>query len=82
MSALKNLIDQSSLSEEEKQDFYSKLEHLDDFASKMLIELFEEDISWVEKLYKNYQEKKALFESQGKEAVEEMLDQEIEAFEV
>lgn len=52
------LIIKSGLSERQQFEFYSILENLKEGDLKNLLDVIEEDDSWVEKLYHNYENKK------------------------
>ena len=58
---LNTLILSSQLSSEESSEFISILSSIDDIDTTQLLELFQEDPSMVETIYKNYKEKSEAF---------------------
>lgn len=62
LEIIKDILSKSSLKEKEKKEFIELLYLARDEDLKILIELFSEDISWVEKIFNNFKLKKKALE--------------------
>lgn len=73
---IKELLVDSSLTEEEQKDFGALLSQSNDADLEPLVELFSDDPTWMRRLYDNYLSKKQAFALQDKELWEKILQDE------
>jgi len=74
---LKKIIRESSLSPDEQFEFILICKNLSEEDASSMLELFTNDSSWIEKMYKNYTEKYKAFELGGKGKMKKILDSEM-----
>ena len=78
LDQIKENIQSSNLSEEEKKEFADILVGVKEEDLSPIAGLFSEDLSWVRVLYDNYKAKKAAFANNDSAAVERILKEEEE----
>ena len=77
---LKDLIEKAPLNQEEKTEFIRICGGMGDEEKNGLIKLFQKDLTWIEKLYKNFKLKKDYFIKNGGDgAWRSIVGQEVDA---
>jgi len=76
ISKLKKFIHASKLRAEEQFDFILLCSSISEEDATVMLELFQKDVSWVEKVFKNYSQKNEAFSSGDVEAMKKILIEE------
>ena len=79
---IKQFIAESDLLDSEKNLFLKLLSRAGEEELNELAELFESDREWVQKIYRNYEAKRAAIEAGNTDIFEEVVRLEVEALEV
>jgi len=73
---IKEIVKSSGLTPSEQEEFLSLLAKTSNRELDVVLGVFKEDPSWIEKFYKNYQAKKKAIKKKDKTAWRELLQEE------